>query len=75
MCDASNFVLGVALGQRVSKQLMCGVFSLPMIKFFLVQSPQLQSSSASSVLMAIAKGSSLTIPRIYTIATSSVGRD
>ncbi|RDY00271.1 hypothetical protein CR513_16559, partial [Mucuna pruriens] len=34
-----------------------------------------QSISALGVLMAIAKGSSNVIPRIYTIATSSIGRD
>ncbi|RDY10473.1 hypothetical protein CR513_05003, partial [Mucuna pruriens] len=34
-----------------------------------------RSVSALEVLMAIAKGLSIAIPRIYTIATSSVGRD
>ncbi|RDX89633.1 hypothetical protein CR513_28617, partial [Mucuna pruriens] len=35
----------------------------------------LQSVSALGILMAIAKDSSVAIPRIYTIVTSSVGRD
>ncbi|RDX74823.1 hypothetical protein CR513_45382, partial [Mucuna pruriens] len=34
-----------------------------------------QSISASGILMTIAKGSSIAIPRNYAIATSSVGRD
>ncbi|RDX88002.1 hypothetical protein CR513_30462, partial [Mucuna pruriens] len=34
-----------------------------------------QSISALGILMAIAKGSSIAIPRNYAIATSSVGRD
>ncbi|RDX62438.1 hypothetical protein CR513_59233, partial [Mucuna pruriens] len=41
----------------------------------LVQSLPSQSISASRVLMAITKGPSIAIPRIYAIATSSVGRD
>ncbi|RDX68286.1 hypothetical protein CR513_52747, partial [Mucuna pruriens] len=41
----------------------------------LVQSLPLQFVSALVILMAIAKGLSAATPRIYTIATSSVGRD
>ncbi|RDY05077.1 Serine carboxypeptidase II-2, partial [Mucuna pruriens] len=50
-------------------------YRVPIIKVLLVQSLWLQSVSALGVLMAIAKGLSVATPRIYTIATSSVGRD
>ncbi|RDX96853.1 hypothetical protein CR513_20444, partial [Mucuna pruriens] len=57
-------------------QLTCCIPALS-VSPSLVQFPHSssQSISALGILMAIAKGSSIAMPRDYAIATSSVGRD
>ncbi|RDY14632.1 hypothetical protein CR513_00284, partial [Mucuna pruriens] len=65
-------ILVVNLYNRLSNSMNQRPISLSPVQFLHSSS---QSISALGILMTIAKGSSIAIPRNYAIATSSVGRD